>query len=72
MNKAKPEDVIMKPVGVRITRILIDYAQKLPGHWLASCLSRSLLGIHEIWKLIYNGNFWVGLQRNSIRGDFWA
>ena len=30
--KAKPEDVNMEPVGFRITRILTDYAQKLPGH----------------------------------------
>jgi hypothetical protein len=33
MNKAKLEDVNMYPVGFRITRILTDYVQKLPGHW---------------------------------------
>ena len=34
MNKAKLEDVNMLPAGFRITRILTDYAQNLPGHWL--------------------------------------
>ena len=32
MNKAKLEDVNMLSVGFRITGILTDYAQKLPGH----------------------------------------
>ena len=32
MNASKPEDVNMEPVGIRITRNLTDYAQKLPGH----------------------------------------
>jgi hypothetical protein len=32
MNKAKPEDVNMQPVEFGITRILTDYAHKLPGH----------------------------------------
>ena len=27
----------MQPVGCRITRILTDYAQKLPGHWCTLC-----------------------------------
>ena len=30
--KAKLKDVNMVPVGFRITRILTEYAQKLPGH----------------------------------------
>ena len=30
--KANPEDVNMYPGGYRITRILTDYAQKLPGN----------------------------------------
>ena len=32
-NKVEPEDVNIQPVGFRITRILTDYAQKLPGPW---------------------------------------
>ena len=32
MNKEKPKDVNMYLVGFRITGILTDYAQKLPGH----------------------------------------
>ena len=31
MNKEKPENVHV--AGFRITRILTDYAQKIPGHW---------------------------------------
>jgi hypothetical protein len=31
MNRAKPEDVNMELVGFRITTILTDYAEKLPG-----------------------------------------
>ena len=31
MNRAKPEDVKIQPVRFRITRILTNYAQKLPG-----------------------------------------
>ena len=34
MNKAKLEDVNMSPVGFRITKILTDYAQNFPGHWV--------------------------------------
>ena len=32
MKAAKPEDVNMEPVGFRITGILTDYVQELPGH----------------------------------------
>jgi hypothetical protein len=39
--------------------------------WLVSSLSPSLRNTGNL-ELIYNGNFWVGLQRKSIRGDFWA
>ena len=32
MNKEKPEDVNMQPVGFGISRILTNFAQKLPAH----------------------------------------
>ena len=41
MKASKPEDVNMCPVGFRITRILTDYALKLPGHWTAANYTQS-------------------------------
>ena len=42
MNKAKPEDVNKYSVGFRISKILTDYAQKLPGHWFSLTFERGI------------------------------
>ena len=43
----KPKDINLSLVGFRITRILTDYAQNLPGHWLAQPLQVLL----ERWSI---------------------
>jgi len=50
--KAKPEDdVNMEPVGFRITRIMTDYAQKLPGHWLKAVIGE-ILGHNRLIEIL--------------------
>ena len=70
MKASKPEDVNMSPVGFRITMICIDYAQKLPGHWVTLPYNR---GCFISTLLVPDCRFQRGCQEglNQCRIDTW-